>query len=199
MDKKSSEAVGTYRIHLGPVASSALGFYSAREYNISGLEGIADEVIEVGRSCVSPEYRTGAVVALLWQGIKELLIRTGLKYLLGCVSLETTCSATGWALHKYFVNTGKICGTLKASPVKEFELARPSEEEINKILDDKRTLLRAIPPLLKGYLRLGTKICGAPALDHEFGTIDYLILLNTEEVPERYHRHFNPVVDKEDN
>ncbi len=190
MDKETDCPVGTYRIHIGAVANSALGFYSSREYAISGLDEIADKSIEVGRSCVAPEYRNGTVVALLWRGISELLYRANLTYLIGCVSLETTDPAMGWALFRHFENTGKVCNSLTATPVDKFALPIPAEDEIMKELNDTRKLLKSIPPLLKGYLRLGTKICGPPALDHEFGTIDYLIFLNADKLPQRYHKHF---------
>ena len=78
-----------------PIFVSGIGFYSAREYSINGIDEITDQTIEVGRSCVAPEYRSGAVVALLWNGIGQLLIRARKRYLLGCASLETICPATG--------------------------------------------------------------------------------------------------------
>ena len=190
IEKKTGEPVGTYRIHLGPVASSAIGFYSAREYSIPDLGKIASEAIEVGRSCVSPGYRTGAVVALLWLGIAEILIRSKFTYLLGCVSLESTEPVSGWALYKHFEETGKLCDMLTAEPMPGFELEKASPESISQLLEDKRAVSKLIPPLFKGYLRLGTKICSKPAFDKEFGTIDFLILLNTKKLPDRYVRHF---------
>ncbi len=191
VDKCNGIVVGTYRIHLGMVASSAIGFYSAREFKIEGLENIASRAIEVGRSCVSPEYRSGAVVALLWRGITELLLRAKMQYLLGCVSLETVDPLIGWSIFQYLQDTGKICSTVSALPGPGFELAKPSDEELSKVMEDRHRILDSIPPLFKGYLRLGTKICGPPALDYEFKTIDFLILLDTFGVPERYSRHFN--------
>jgi len=191
VEKKSASPVGTYRIHLGPVANAAMGFYSAREYHIKGLESIAAETIEVGRSCVAPEYRNGAVVALLWGGIGEVLLRSKLKYLIGCVSLETTEPAAGWGLYRYFQMTNKICDILSASPSTKYRLPQPSEAEMENFLAEQRQITKCIPPLFKGYLRLGAKVCGEPVLDREFGTIDFLILLNTAKLPSRYSRHFN--------
>jgi len=191
VEKKSGEVVGTYRIHFGEIARSAIGFYSAREYEIEGLEKIASESIEVGRSCVSPEYRSGSVVALLWRGISELLFRSKMSYLFGCVSLETTSPADGWALYEYFKANNGVSDLLNSRPTEKFALSRPQDSEIKQISADKKHILDIIPPLFKGYLRLGAKICGEPALDEEFGTIDFFIILNLKEVPERYHRHFN--------
>lgn len=196
VEKKSGDVVGTYRIHFGEVARSAIGFYSAREYEIKGLEKIASESIEVGRSCVSPEYRTGSVVALLWRGINELLFRSRMGYLFGCVSLESTSPAEGWALYEYFKENNGISDLLSSRPTEKFFLARPDDAEIKKVAMDKKHILGAIPPLFKGYLRLGAKICGEPAFDDEFGTIDFFIILNLKEVPERYYKHFNSDKDQ---
>ncbi len=191
IEKKTGKIVGTYRVHLGSVAKDGLGFYSSREYRIDGLETIADNTIEMGRSCVSPDYRNGAVVALLWGGIAEIRKRSGLDYLLGCVSLETTDSLIGWGLYEYFKEKRIFSDILKATPRDEFVLPKPDGREIAELLQNSRgSLLRHIPPLFKGYLRLGVGICGAPALDREFGTIDFLILLDCRKLPEKYVRHF---------
>jgi putative hemolysin len=189
-EKKRERAVGTYRIHPGIVANSARGFYSAREYKITGLDRVAHETLEVGRSCVAPEFRTGAAVALLWCGIGELMGRAKLRYLFGCVSLETVDPVIGWSLHRHFQEAGKISLDISAVAQPEYVLEKPAEDEIRELMANHRLLLREIPPLFKGYLRLGSKICGEPALDREFGTIDYLIFLDTGQLPERYSRHF---------
>ncbi len=190
-DKNADKIIGTYRAQLGSIASSAKGFYSSRQFDIEGLDEIAENTLELGRSCVAREYRKGAAVALLWLGISELLVRSKLKLMLGCVSLEESDPAIGWALYQYFLEKGRITERLKAVPKKEFELERPHDEKLDRILDSTRFIKDFIPPLLKGYLRLGTKICGVPAYDYEFGTIDFLILLDTYEVPKRYLKHFN--------
>jgi putative hemolysin len=189
-EKETEDIVGTYRVHPGTVASNGLGFYSAREYNIDGLEKIAQNTLEVGRSCVSPDHRNGSVVALLWAGIGEMLKRSGMNYLLGCVSLEETDPAVGWALYEYFSEKNNLCPLLKAEPYDKYILPRPNEKDIRELLDSGRTLIRSIPPLFKGYLRLGVGVCGMPAWDEEFGTIDFLVLLDLSKLPEKYVRHF---------
>jgi putative hemolysin len=198
VEKQSGEVVGTYRMHLGSVAGAAMGFYSSREFHITGIDKIASKSIEVGRSCVSPEHRNGTVVGLLWRGITELMVRSRHTYLFGCVSLETRDPAAGWALHTHFQETGKISSEVRAEPKPGYGLANVPGEETAGLLGDKRRLTALIPPLLKGYLRLGAKVCGAPVMDNEFGTIDFLILLNMAEVPGRYTRHFSYTDSKED-
>lgn len=191
VEKDTGLIVGTYRMHPGAVASKGIGFYSSREYQIEGLENIADDSIEVGRSCVSPAYRNGAVVSLLWAGIAEVMKRTGFNYLLGCVSLETVEPAVGWALHEHFLKKGLGCTVLSAKPQPDFVLPSAERHEVDTLLNEKKSaLLREIPPLFKGYLRIGITICGEPALDKEFGSIDFLILFSIRDISQKYARHF---------
>ena len=191
MQKGSDRVIGTYRAHLGCVANSAKGFYSSREYHIEGLYRIAEKCVELGRTCVSPDYRTGAVVALLWSAISELLMRAKLRYMLGCVSLDETDPRIGWALYEYLLEKKSVSMDFKVAPRPGFVLKRPRENEIKKLLADKRALAKHIPTIFKGYLRLGGYVCGEPALDREFGTIDFFILVDTSKIPERYLRRFN--------
>ncbi|MBF0216383.1 MAG: GNAT family N-acetyltransferase [Candidatus Omnitrophica bacterium] len=191
IDKQSGNVVGTYRAHLGCVANSAKGFYSSQEYEIHGLYDLAEKCLEMGRTCVDPGYRSGSIIALMWRAITELLYRSDLRYLLGCVSLEEMDPARGWALHEYLTEKGLIFKEFTVIPRPGFKLQKPPREEIDRILSDRTSLERSLPPLFKGYLNLGALICGEPALDGDFGTIDFFILLDTERIPERYKHHFN--------
>jgi len=191
IEKETEKVIGTYRVHLGSIANTAKGFYSSREYDIVGLREIANYCMELGRSCVALKYRTGAIVALMWGGIGELLNRADLRFMLGCVSLEDLSPVSGWSLYRYFLKKHLISEILSARPRPEYELKNVSEQEIQKFSSDEVAIRKFIPPLFKGYLRIGCKICGEPALDSEFGTIDFLIIVDKQKVPERYIRHFN--------
>lgn len=190
LDKKSGKTIGTYRAYLGRIANSGKGFYSSREFEIKGLYEIADACLELGRSCVSPEYRTGSVVSLLWRAITTLLIRANLTHMLGCVSLEERDPKTGWALYEYFKKNGIISKDYTVVPRPGFKLERPPDAAIEKVLAHEDELKAQIPPIFKGYLRLGGLICGEPALDSDFGTIDFFIMVSLDRVPQRYLRHF---------
>jgi putative hemolysin len=190
VEKKSNTIVGTYRMYPGAVASAGIGFYSSKEYSITGLDNISENAIEVGRSCVSPEHRNGTVVALLWAGIAEVLKRSHVRYLLGCVSLETMDPVVGWALYEHFKERNHLSEVLQATPTPKFVLPYPNAAKVQELLSNRRSLLQMIPPLLKGYLRLGVGICGAPALDNDFGCIDFLVLLDHAKLPEKYFKHF---------
>jgi putative hemolysin len=127
----------------------------------------------------------------LWGGITELLVRARLTYMLGCVSLEERNPKVGWAIYEYFLKNNLICKDFFAIPRPGFKMDRPPERELKKLLSDEHSLRRNIPALFKGYLRLGALICGEPALDREFGTTDFFILVDIGQVPPRYKRHFN--------
>lgn len=190
LEKKTGKVIGTYRAHMGCIANSGKGFYSSREFEIKGLYKIADKCLELGRSCVSPEYRTGAVVALLWRAITALLIRANLTHMLGCVSLEEKDPSIGWALYEYFKKNGALCDDYAVTPRPGFRLEKPPDMVIKRTLVHEDALKEHIPPIFKGYLRLGGLICGEPALDNDFGTIDFFIMVSLDRVPRRYLHHF---------
>ena len=186
VDRAADRVIGTYRMQAGTVAAAGIGFYSEREYRFGGLHELMRQVFEVGRSCVAPEYRSGAAVALLWAGIAEYRRRCGFRYMLGCVSLEHTDAAIGWGLYHWLEREGRICREISAVPRPGFELPLP-EGGVPELAEP----VKALPPLFKGYLRIGAKFCGVPALDREFGSIDFPVWFDFESVPERYARHFN--------
>ncbi|MDD3088900.1 MAG: GNAT family N-acetyltransferase [Candidatus Omnitrophica bacterium] len=187
--KNSGEVIGTYRAQLGSIAKDSLGFYSAREYAITGLEGKEDKCLELGRSCVSSRYRGGAAITLLWSAIAKLLIRSRMGYMMGCVSLDEDDPGTAWRLYDHFKAVGMVHPSIKATPKEEFRLSLPGPLSSENGVQD-LTLDPVLPPLFKAYIRLGAKICGEPALDREFGTIDFFILVDVSQIPQRYIRHF---------
>ncbi len=111
--------------------------------------------------------------------------------MLGCVSLEKTDPVIGWALYEYLSRENLVCKEFTGIPRTGFRLERPPRQEIENVLADEAGLKKFIPPLFKGYLHLGALICGEPAIDRDFGTIDFFILLDINTVPGRYKRHFN--------
>ncbi len=216
VEKSSGRVVGTYRILDGGGAARTGGFYSEEEFSFHGLDRIAGTCFEVGRSCVAPEFRNGAVVGLLWRGLVALRRRgtaaqpvgnpgfwrawgnpvrfrrsAPVNYLFGCVSLEDSDPVRAMALSEFFRVSSRLSGRLMASPRPGYELEPVSSSEVAGLLErDRRELLSSLPPLFKGYLNLGAKVCGTPAFDRGFGTVDFPILLDFREMPERYLRHF---------
>ena len=185
IDRKDDRVVGTYRMQSGKNARENDGFYSETEYRIENIDQYANRVFEVGRSCVDPEFRRGAVVAMLWAGIAEVHHRFHFDYMLGCVSLEHTDNRIGWSLYDYLRRNSLLTENLHAVPLPEYELPRFDGPLMS---DDE--VLSSLPPLFKGYLRIGAKIGGEPALDRGFGSIDFLVWFDFETLPDKYIRHF---------
>jgi L-ornithine Nalpha-acyltransferase len=188
VEKADNKIVGTYRVHPGTIAEANLGLYTATEYELAGIDNIINEAVEVGRSCVCPQYRNGTVVALLWAGIAQIMVRGDFRYLLGCVSLETAEPAVGWALYHYFCQRGQVTETITAKPKANWMMGKTEQLEVDRLTAP--SIRKYIPPLFRGYIRLGAKICGEPVFDQAFGTIDFLILLDLQLMPEKYFKHF---------
>ncbi len=175
--------IATYRL-LPPYANDsdprALGLYSHREFDIRSLEGILHSTVEAGRSCVAAENRGTSPISLLWTGIARYMQLTSCRYLIGCASVSL---ADGGA------NAAAVADLLM-----ERHLSNPEYRVSPRIRFHLEDVIRSarpvVPPLLRGYLRLGAVVCGPPAVDSAFGTADFLVLLDLEAADPRYLRHF---------
>lgn len=177
------EAVATYRLlppHANDASPLAAGLYSASEFDLSPLESLLDRTVEAGRSCVRADHRSGTAVSLLWGGIARYMHLSGYRYLMGCGSVSLADGGGAAAAFDDLVQRKHLAPDhLRCAPRRTFDpvgIERPARP--------------AIPPLLKGYLRLGAVVCGRPALDVEFGTADFLVLLDLEVADQRYLRFF---------
>ena len=185
VDRKDGSVVGTCRLRAGSCIRKKEGFYSAREYRFSGLEPYVEKTVELGRSCVAPEFRNGSAAALLWTGLAECRKRMAFNYMLGCASLEHNDFPLARALFRKMTEKGLVTEAPRAVVRRGFRLP-PGETARDQ--DDR--LLKTLPPLFKGYLRIGAKICGAPAFDREFGSIDFPVWFDFINLPDKYCRHF---------
>ncbi|MFD3694966.1 GNAT family N-acetyltransferase [Streptomyces sp. NPDC058646] len=184
IEEETGQVVGTYRL-LPPERAAVAGrLYSEGEFDLSALAPIRPDLVEVGRSCVHPDHRNGAVIALIWAGLARYMDRSGHNWLAGCCSIPL---ADGGVL---------------AAATRETALARaraPQEYRVTPHLPwnpegipfPARTEL---PPLLRGYLRLGAWVCGEPALDARFGCADLYVLLSLRRTNPRYLKHFLSLV-----
>lgn len=170
-DAASGEIVGTYRVQTGTTAGSALGYYSEQEFNLAPFEKIRSQVLELGRACVHRDHRSFEVLNLLWKGIAQYAISTNTRYLIGCSSLTSQCSVEGWQVFNRL--SDYLCdSTLRTMPNPGFRLdAGGAEGEADP------------PKLLRAYLAIGARICGPPAIDREFRTIDFLTLMDLHTMP----------------
>jgi putative hemolysin len=179
-DGDTGEAVGTYRI-LSPEAAQRIGsFYSDQEFDLTRLAHLRKRMVEVGRSCVHPDYRTGGVITLLWSGLADYMIKSGHDYLIGCASIGMRDGGHNAAGVWHAVREKHLAPVeWRAFPRCALPLDTLSAEAAP-----------VVPPLVKGYLRLGAWVCGAPAWDPDFNTADLLILLSMQNLNQTYARHF---------
>lgn len=178
-NKDSGEVVGTYRMQTGASAGENLGFYSAREFDFAPFEKVRQEVVEVGRACVHRDHRNFAVLNLLWKGIARYANEHGCRYLLGCSSLTSQDPVEGAALYR---NLEKHLPeeSFRTDPLPGFRCP----------LDQVAVPAPKAPKLLTAYLMIGAKICGPPAIDREFKTIDFLTFLDLKSMPARVAERF---------
>jgi putative hemolysin len=180
-DVRTGEVIGTYRLQTGQRAAENRGYYSAQEFDFTPFESIRHELVELGRACVHSNHRNLTVLSLLWKGIAQYVTKRGGRYLIGCSSLTSQDPAFGMSayreLQRYLVAEQWRTNPLPAfvCPVAETAAATPK-----------------IPKLLTMYLVLGAKICGPPALDKEFKTIDFLTLMDLHALsPKTLARYFS--------
>lgn len=179
-DRETHEVVGTYRILSPENARRIGGYYCEDEFDLVRLAHLGPRLVELGRSCVHPDYRNGAIIALLWSGIAAYMRRHGYEYLIGCASI-----AMG--------DGGRMAASLYQHLRRRF--MSPVEYRVFPRCPLPLAALKtewdaSVPPLIKGYLRLGAWVCGDPAWDPDFNTADLLLLLPMHRLNERYARHF---------
>ena len=171
----SRRVVGTYRLQTGEMAARNLGYYSEREFDFAPYEPRRGQVLELGRACIHQDHRNTEVLMLLWKAIAHYGIQHGCRYLIGCSSLTSQDPAVGATVYsrmKKFVASQELQTQPQPGFGCDLSLAAPAESEEAKV-----------PKLLRAYLTIGAQICGPPALDAEFGTIDFLTLLDLARVP----------------
>lgn len=176
----NGEVVGTYRI-LPPEAAQRIGHYYAEdEFDLSRLGFLRPRMAELGRSCVHPAHRSGTVIARLWMGLADYMSRYGYEYAVGCASIGMA-DGGHIAASVYRQLTERTLAPLEWRVTPRHRL--PIES-----LDDGQTA--ALPPLIKGYTRLGAMVCGEPAWDPDFNTADLLMLLPMAQLNRSYARRF---------
>jgi putative hemolysin len=182
-DDTDDSIVGTYRMLSPEGAAAAGGLYTDTEFDLSALDPLRPRLVEVGRSCVHPDHRTGTVLSLVWAGMWRYLILTGHRWLIGCASVPLTPAGglpgSVWSL---------VERKHQAPPERRVVPHRPAPIDPDGLGDVRRARLET-PPLLRGYLRLGAEICGPPALDPDFGVADLPIVLDHTAIDPRWRRH----------
>lgn len=177
-DDNSGEIVGTYRI-LSPVNARRIGYYSENEFDLTRLQHLRPRLVEIGRSCVHPDYRSGATIALLWAGLARYMKENSYDYLMGCASISMADG--GHAAASLYRKLAEHLGPIeyRVFPRCPLPLAALRQDDAAET-----------PPLIKGYLRAGAWICGEPAWDPDFNTADLPILMPMARMEDRYFKHF---------
>lgn len=174
--RSSGRLAGTYRMQTGPMAHLRRGFYSATEFDLSALpRSFRDQSVEVGRACIHREHRNGRVLQLLWKGLARYLDWNGKRFLFGCCSLSSQDAAEGRALYQRLSLLDYLHPDLHAIPLPEYA-CEASHLAVIEALQPK------LPRLFEGYLNLGGRICGEPAMDRRFKTIDFLVVLDIQDM-----------------
>lgn len=175
-ERASGRVVGTYRMLPPEGRRAAGGWYCSTEFDVARLEPLADYVVEIGRACVAPEFRSGHVIALLWAGLLRYVLERDCRYVIGCASIGTDDGGhVAASLCRRLLQQHRAPLEWRVTPRRAFVLEGWRE------IDD-----APLPPLLKGYLRLGALVCGEPAWDADFNTADLLLMLPLAQTNRRY-------------
>ena len=179
-EQTSGRVVGTYRI-LSPEAAARVGsYYSESEFYLTRLQHMRNRTVEIGRSCVHQDYRSGGVIAMLWSGLADYMLNSGCEYLIGCASISLADGGHNAA------NVYRELAERHLAPI-EYHVFPLHGLPVERLANGQKA---HIPPLLKGYLRAGAWICGEPAWDPDFNSADLLVMLPIARLKQRYARHF---------
>ncbi|MGB0696924.1 MAG: GNAT family N-acetyltransferase [Rhodospirillaceae bacterium] len=180
--------VGTYRLLRREHVAHTGRFYSADEYDLSKIEALEGNIMELGRSCVDSQYRNRATMQLLWRGIAAYVFHFDIVMMFGCASLHGTdpkelAPQLSYLYHNHLAPE-ELCPRALEERYAPMNLV-PADQ-----LDAKRALAK-LPPLVKGYLRLGGFVGDGAVVDHQFNTTDVCVMVKTDLVSEKYYKHYD--------
>ncbi|MBV8604143.1 MAG: GNAT family N-acetyltransferase [Pelomonas sp.] len=179
-DGRPGRVIGTYRVLTPDAALRTGGLYTETEFDLTRLRGLRSRMVELGRSCIHPDHRSGGAIMALWGALAEFMVRNQLDTMIGCASVSMRDGGHYAAsLWKRLEQTHLASIDLQVRP----RLPLPVEELRHDLEAD-------APALIKGYLRCGAKVLGAPAWDPDFNTADLPLLMRIDELPARYRKHF---------
>lgn len=186
-DPRQSAVVGTYRILRGDQVGQAGGFYSADEYDVSRLVANGGQVMELGRSCVDAAFRNRHTMQLLWRGIAEYVALHNVELMFGCASFNGT-DPQALAHPLSYLHHNHLAPDILRTRAIEGRYCRMDLLPTDAV--NRREALSAMPPLIKGYLRLGAFVGDGAVVDHQFNTTDVSIIVKTDLITGRYAKHY---------
>jgi putative hemolysin len=179
--------VGTYRLIRREAAQRIGHFYSSDEYDISAIEATPGRILELGRSCVDNDYRNRSVMQVLWRGIAAYVFQHDIELMFGCASLPGI-DPDALALELSYLHYNHLAPAAirpRALPHRYIDMRRLDRDEI-----DSRAALARLPPLIKGYLRLGGFVGDGAVIDPQFNTTDVAVVVQTDLVTDKYYKHY---------
>lgn len=187
-DDGSGQVVGCYRIMRPETARRRGAFYADSEFDLSRLNHLRHNTAEVGRACIHPDFRSGSVIMLLWSGLAQFMVENRYQYLIGCASINLSDGHdNALAVYREMIKNNLAPAEYRVFPRHAYPV--DVSQTVEPIAPAR------IPPLLKGYARLGAWIGGAPTWDTDFNTADLFVLLPITRLPANYSKHFMGSVD----
>ncbi|HPA16075.1 MAG TPA: GNAT family N-acyltransferase [Desulfobacterales bacterium] len=189
-DCAAGMVVGPYRFLLRSRLRDGEVFYAEHEFDLVAIRKLKGEILEISRSCVHRDYRRGDTLYMLWEGLAGYLIRHHVDYLIGCPSIEQIDPQQVGEIYALLMRDYGAAEEFRVAPLPVNRIPGltakfpPREQE--------RKMIRALPPLIRGYLHAGMRVCGEPAWDPKFGTVDFFCMLPLARIPQSYVSHYRP-------
>ncbi len=184
IDKDKEQTIGTYRLLLSSRLGKSAHFYSENEFDLTNIRKLKGEVMEMGRSCVHKDYRRNAILSLLWAGIVAYMKEYDVKYVIGCPSLYTSDKDEINKIYSVLKRSYFSPQMFRVTPQKGRAVA--SLDGAVRVDGDEKKILLKLPALVRSYLKIGAIVCGEPAVDREFDTVDLFMLLDVAKMSDGY-------------
>ncbi|RKY34207.1 MAG: hemolysin [Candidatus Omnitrophota bacterium] len=187
IDKRINQVVGTYRLLLGSIAEKNIGFYSETEFDLGNIKrSCKGEVLEIGRACVHPDYRKYLIITLLWRGVLSYVEYNKVDFIFGCASIEDSHPLKIGKIFRFFKDNFFSPPRFRVFPLEDKRFS------YIKYLDEynKEEVLNMLTSLIRGYLSIGAFVCGEPAWDRVFDTVDFFMLLDVKRINNSFLRKF---------
>ncbi len=180
IDKRNHRIVGTYRLISSTFSNR---FYSQGEFDLSGLLRLPGTKLELGRACIHPDYRNGAIINLLWKGIVEYVKKTNTQYVFGCASVQTVDPIEASGILSYLQSKQLTSAELSVAPTEKYR------SELTAVAVNEK-IEKNIPALIHSYILAGAKFYGAPAFDRDFQCYDFFMMLKIDEMSRLFRRRY---------
>ncbi|MCF7853808.1 MAG: GNAT family N-acetyltransferase [Candidatus Pacebacteria bacterium] len=171
LERDTGKVVGTYRVQTAGDANRYKGLYSAREYDLTAFRDYLPDAVECGRACIARDHRKATALLALWYGLRAYMTATRKRWAFGCSSISSVDPDDGWRTMKTLRTKGFLHPDMHVPATTEFSCGDPERE-----FDDGLGPALALPRLFAAYMRLGARVISQPAIDREFGTIDFLVM-----------------------